>query len=241
LGVVAFCSREKVLRRGMIAWTVGVAVTAMCLAALSSTAGAAPPSASAAAGQTSNAKSDPFVDCAAQIAKDPQYAELAKKLPVKDGQVSAQMLADDSVAMGKELPVLKSLYERHKKCWTDSADFRQLHLPPEVLKMVNDGGAAMFGIGADLYNQKISFGEANQRLQAVGSSLDAEAAEITKQYQAELSALSPAEAAQQGAPQTQRQQQVQSYVKAPPQLAVPLHPINTSCQPSGGTTNCVTQ
>jgi hypothetical protein len=221
-------------------WTVGVALMAMGLAAL--TTRADPPSAGASIGQTSGAKADPFVDCAAQVAKDPQYAELAKKLPLKDGQISPQMLANDSLAMGKELPAVKSLYERHKKCWTNSADFRQLHLPPEVLKMVNDGGAAMFGIGADLYNQKISFGEANQRLQAVGSSLDAGAAQIAKQYKAELAVLAtPAEGTQQGAPQTQRQQQIQSYVKAPPQLAVPLHPINTSCQPSGGTTNCVTQ
>jgi len=181
------------------------------------------------------------VDCAAQIAKDPLYAELAKKLPLKDGQISPQMLANDSVAMGKELPVIKSLYKRHEKCWKDSADFRQLHLPPEVLKMVNDGGSAMFGIGADLYKQKISFGEANKRLQAAGGSLDTGAAEVAKQYEAELAALSSPEPAHQGAPPTERQQQIQSYVQSPPQLAVPLHPINTSCQPSGGTTNCVTR
>jgi hypothetical protein len=158
-----------------------------------------------------------------------------------DGQISPQMLANESVAVGKELPVIKSLYERHEKCWKDSADFRQMHLPPEVLKTVNEGGAAMFGIGADLYKQKISYGEANRRFQAVGGSLDTGVFEIAKQYEKELAALNPADAAQAGPPQAQRQQQIQNYVQAKPQVAVPLHSISADCPSSGDTTKCVTR
>jgi hypothetical protein len=199
-----------------------------------------PPPPSDAARNTSTTPKDPFLDCTEQIAKDPQYAELAKKLPIKDGQISQQMLANDSVAMSKELPAIKSLYDRHKKCWEDSADFRKLHLPPEALKIVNDGGAAMFGIGADLYKKKISYGEANKRLAAAGSSVDAGARDIAKQYEAEVAALNATPAAQ-DAQKGQRDQQVKDFVQAPPQLAVPLHSISANCPPSGGATTCVTR
>jgi hypothetical protein len=226
--------------------TIGVSVMSIVCAVLSLTAFGDPPAAQVSQTASPDARKDPFVDCAAQIAKDPQYAELSRKLPIKDGQISSEMLAEQSVAMVKELPVIKSLYERHRKCWEDSADFRKAHLPPEVLKMINAGGSAAFGIGADLYNQKISFAEANKRLQEMGGNLDDQAAEIAKRYQAELAALNPADAratdANKAKQEAQRQQQIANYTQATPQLAVPLHSIaSPGCQAAVNTTNCPKQ
>jgi hypothetical protein len=201
---------------------------------------------------------DPFVQCSALIVNDPQYAELARKLPLTTG-ISFQMLADESLASEKERPLIASWYERNEACWRDSEGFRQARLPPEVVAMMDEGNATLQDIGVDLYNRKITFGEANKRIQELSIGLSAKGAQIRKQYQAEMAAqqevarerearaqaYADARAAQQDAQRQQRMALILNYMRAnQPKLLPPPSPpptYNTNCYTVGNATNCTTR
>ena len=56
------------------------------------------------------------------------------------------------------------------------------------LPAIAGGNAEIHNIGLDLYNKKITFGEANKRIQEYGNDIRARLIPIIKQYQAEIAA-----------------------------------------------------
>lgn len=213
---------------------------------------------------------DPFVTCIQELANDPQFDGLAKKLSIHDlSNIPFSMLADNTLATPQERKDLLAWFDKRDQCWKDSEPLHQKQWPPDIFHLAQEGGAALHNIGLDLYNRKITFGEANKRLQDFAVDASARLAVMIKRYQDEIAAQKEAAAqqerqtqennarlsaqqraneeaqyAQQQAIKQQRMQMFLNYWQAtrPPPLQVPqMRPTyNTNCTTSGNMTNCTT-
>jgi CO dehydrogenase/acetyl-CoA synthase beta subunit len=141
--------------------------------------------------------------------------------------------------------------------------------PPELFQLGNEGSAGLKAIGVELYNRKITFGEANRQIEQLGNSIKARMIPIIKQYQAELAAQKAeverkreaqaqlasqqqtqyevqirTDAAQEQAARLQRAQLFMNYIQAQQQQlrnqVAPRPTYNTNCTTAGSSTNCTT-
>lgn len=135
-----------------------------------------------------NAAQD-LLTCMRTLARDPQYAEISAKLPLQDmNTISFSMLADQSLPTTKERKEITGWFDERDQCWKTQEATLQSQWPPELFQLSNEGSAGIKSIGVELYNGKITFGEANSRIQQLGNSIKARIIPIVKQYQADIAA-----------------------------------------------------
>lgn len=216
---------------------------------------------------TASQLSDPYLICMRQLAEDPNVGVIAKKLPLADMMhFSFEMLADESTATEEERRELTYWFDARQKCYQDGEAFHQKNFPPEIIQLAREGYDAVTEIGIELYKKKITFGEANKRIEHLRDETINKMIPIFKQYQADVAAEKAA--AQERAERHQayadaqaardeqlRQQQEQlrqqraalflNYMHATqvqvPQLA-PISPTHTTnCQTIGNNTSCITR
>jgi hypothetical protein len=141
------------------------------------------------AGETTPAMGavDPFIGCVRVLSFDIQFEGLSKKLPLDDmTTITFAMLADNSLPTLQERKDLLAWFDRRDRCWKDSEALHQTQWPPDIFQLSQEGNAAIHKIGLDLYNRKISFGEANQEIEDQGNAIKARMLAIVKRYQDEI-------------------------------------------------------
>lgn len=143
------------------------------------------------------APTDPLVACVRDVTTHPQFAEIATKLALYDPNgITFAMLADKSLATPLEQRELREWFEKRDKCWADSLEYHQTHWPPEFVAMASEGSAEMQAIGLDLYERRITFGQANKKIQDDINAMRARLIPIIQRYQAEIAAQKAAEKAE---------------------------------------------
>jgi hypothetical protein len=236
-------------------WVAGILISATLslpgAAAESEATPAAPPT-------------DPYLQCIWDLAADPQFSDIASKLPLRDmSAISFSMLADETRPNPKERKEIGDWFDRRDECIKSGEALHRAQWPPELFQLANEGAAGVKAIGVDLYNKKITFGEANKQIQLLGDSIKAKMIPIVKQYQAEIAAQKAAtelqarqgqeaatrqvaeeqananaQSAQEQALKQQRAQLFLNYMRAvrPPPLQVPqMQPM-----PKSYYSNCTT-
>jgi hypothetical protein len=132
---------------------------------------------------------DPLVQCTRDLARDSLFAELARKLPLEDmTQISFTMLTDATRATPLERRELAEWFHRHDECWTTSESLHREQWPLEVFQLSKESNSGIQAIGIQLYDRKITYGEANKQLQALGNDISAKLIPIVRQYQAQIAA-----------------------------------------------------
>jgi hypothetical protein len=211
-----------------------------------------------------------LVTCVRTLSRDPEYAEISTKLPLQDmNTVSFSMLADQSRPTVQERKEIASWFDARENCWKTSEPTLRALWPPEIVQISNEGSASLKAIGVELYNGKLTYGEANKEIEDLGNSIKARIIPIVKQFQADAAAQQAAEkqqtaqrteaaerqSAQQQAyadaqanqAQALRQQRAQLFLNfmranqpSPVQLPPPPRSYITNCATSVNSTNCVT-
>jgi hypothetical protein len=156
---------------------------------------------------------DPYLACVRRLAFDIQFEDISKKLPLYDmSAISFSMLADSSLPSPQERKEISLWFNKWERCWKDSEPLHQSQWPPDIFQLFQEENAEIHNIGIDLYNRKITFGEANKRVQDYGNNFRARVTATVKQYQAEI-------AAQRAAAEQQAEQQAQRKQEAADRLA----------------------
>ena len=208
---------------------------------------------------------DPYVACVRILAFDAQFEILSKKLPLYEmTAISFAMLADDSLATPQERKDILAWFGRQESCWKDSEELHRSQWPPDIFGLFQEENSEIHNIGLDLYNRKITFGEANKRIQDYGNIFRARVATTVKQYQAEIAAQKAAaekeaqrkqdaaerlasqqqayENAQEQAAAAARQQRKQLIVNFLNQLGqLTPHTTYTNCYGGAGSISCTTR
>ena len=163
---------------------------------------------------------DPYVACVRRLAFDTQFEVLSKKLPLYEmTAISFAMLADDSLATPKERKDILAWFGKQEGCWKDSEELHRSQWPPDIFGLFQEENSEIHNIGLDLYNRKITFGEANKRVQDYGNSFRARVAATVRQYQAEIAAQKAAAEQQAQRKQDAAEQQAQRNQDAAERLA----------------------
>lgn len=153
---------------------------------------------------------DPYIACARLLAVDTQFEDISKKLPLYDmSAISFNMLADSSLPTAQERKEISAWFEKWEGCWKDSEALHQSQWPPDIFQLFQEENAEIHNIGIDLYKRKITFGEANKRVQDYGARFRERVAAVVKQYQAEIAAQHQAEIAAQRTASEQAEQEAQ--------------------------------
>jgi hypothetical protein len=154
------------------------------------------------------APSDPVLKCNAELTARPEFSDIVAKLPLPDmAHIPFSMLANESLPTAQERTEIAAWFDGFQKCWDLGAPTRQATWPPEIFQLSMEGKTGIEDIGADLYNSKITYGEANKRLQALGNSITGRLIPIIKQYQAQLAAEQETARQQAAAADAQARQQ----------------------------------
>jgi hypothetical protein len=221
-------------------------------------------------GQASANAAQDLLTCMRTLARDPQYAEISAKLPLQDmNTITFSMLADQSRPTLKERKEITGWFDERDQCWKTQEAALQSQWPPELFQLSNEGSAGIKSIGVELYNGKITFGEANKQIEQLGNTIKARMIPIIKQYQAEIAAQKAdaeskreaaaqvaareqtqyeaqirSDAAQDQAVRLQRAQVFMNYIQAQQQQlrnqVTPRPTYNTNCFTAGSNTNCTT-
>src|ERR1035438_6009152 len=118
---------------------------------------------------TGGIASDPFLVCMRELAVDPKYSDIAEKLPLADmTTISFKMLADQTIPTPKEREEISDWFDKRDKCLKNGETYHRANYPPELNQLGNEGSAGVKAIGVDLYNRKITFGQANKQIQDLG-------------------------------------------------------------------------
>lgn len=133
--------------------------------------------------------------CNQAIASDPQFADLAKKLPLSDLRgVTLTMLSDDAYPTDQERAELTEWFARHEACETAAEPERRQTYSPKVFALLSEMDDRLTIIGADLYGRHITFGEALKQLIAAKNDIaEKVAAEVTEERTAASAANDAAE------------------------------------------------
>jgi len=168
------------------------------------------------------------------------------------------MLADETRPNPKERKEIGDWFDRREECVKAGEALHQAQWPPELYQLAQEGSSGFKSIGVDLYNGKITFGEANKQIEQFGNSIKERMIPIIKQYQAEIAAQKAAvqqqpaneyaqeqtTAAQAQAARLQRAQMFLNYVQAQQQQLrnqfTPRPSYTTNCFTAGSNTNCTT-
>lgn len=132
---------------------------------------------------------DPYLACVRLLAFDVQFEDISKKLPLYDmSAISFSMLADSSSPTPQERKEISAWFDKWEQCWKDSEALHQAQWLPDIFQLFQEENAEIHNIGIDLYNRKITFGEANKRVQDYGVKFRERVAAVVKQYQSEIAA-----------------------------------------------------
>lgn len=168
-----------------------IAVAAVYLHPVAIAADSNPPVASAA---------QDLLTCVRVLARDPQYAEISTKLPLQDlNTISFGMLADQSRPTPQERKEIANWFDERDQCWKSNEPAIQTQWPPELFQLSNEANAGIKAIGVELYNGKITYGQANKQIEQLGNSIKARIIPIVKQYQADIATQKEAADAQRAA------------------------------------------
>jgi hypothetical protein len=138
---------------------------------------------------------DPYLTCLHDVASDSQFKEIAAKLPLEPAaSITFAMLADESRPTPKERNEIGAYFDKRDECLKASDAMHRAKWPPELYALGNEGSSRSKAIGADLYNRKITFGEANKQIEVLINDAQARIAVIVKHYQAEIAAIKAADA-----------------------------------------------
>jgi hypothetical protein len=207
-----------------------------------------------------------YLACVKALASDSRFAQISSKLPLQDvNSVSFNMLADQSKPTTQEQEAIAEWFDRRESCWKANETAIRTEWPPEIVQVASEGSSGFKAIGVDLYNRKLTYGEANRRIEELGNSIKARVIPIVKQYQAEIAAqkaaadqqaanrqeaaarqasqqeaYAHAQANQEQALRRQRTQLFLNYLQATRPAAMP-HTYTTNCSGSDNSINCTTR
>lgn len=161
---------------------------------------------------------DQFLECVKSFTAEARYTGIVARLPLSDfDHITFNMLADQSKPTPLEREAIAEWFDRRDACWKNTAEYRRSKWPSDFIELADQGDSGVKEIGVDLYNRKITYGDANKRLQDLGNAIKAKVALLVKQYQAQAAALQ-AQAAdtaeRQRAVAEQQQLQQQQYADA---------------------------
>jgi hypothetical protein len=132
---------------------------------------------------------DDYLTCVRTLTRDPKFAAINTKLPLQDvNSISFNMLADETRPTAQEREEIAEWFDEREGCWKQYAAAIQKEWPPELIQLSGEGIAGFKAIGADLYNRKLTYGEANRRIEELGNTIKARMIPIVKQYQADIAA-----------------------------------------------------
>jgi hypothetical protein len=211
-----------------------------------------------------------LVTCVRTLSRDPEFADISAKLPLQDmNTISFSMLADQSRPTAQERKEIASWFDARENCWKASEPTLRALWPPEIVQISNEGSASLKVIGVELYNGRLTYGEANKQIEDLGNSIKGRIIPVVRQYQADAAAQKAAEeqqTAQRAEVAERRSEQQQAYADAqasqaqalrqqraqlflnfmranqPPPVQLPTPPRSyiTNCASSGNSTNCIT-
>jgi hypothetical protein len=135
------------------------------------------------------ARGDPFLKCLLDTSDEAEFSRLARKLPLVDPtHITFSMLANDALPTPAERRRISDWFDKRQQCWKDNEGFHRTQWRPEIFQLATEGNDGMQAIGVDLYNLKISYGQANKRIQQLGNAITERMMAVFKQYQAEAAA-----------------------------------------------------
>ena len=202
---------------------------------------------------------DPVAKCSREMSQRPQFSEIATKLPLMDiRQISFAMIADQSFPTDKQRKAISAWFDEHEACRKAGDEYRRTQYPPDIYSLLQEGETGMRIIGADLYNKKITYGEANKRLQQLADDVLGRLTRIVKQYQAAIAAqkaaaeeqaqqqqaLADARQAQEQALRQQRAMLFLNFMRANQPPPIQFHPmpvsptVTTNCSAFGNQWSC---
>jgi hypothetical protein len=217
------------------------------------------------------AATENFLTCVKALASDSKFADIKAKLPLQDvNSISFNMLADQSKPTTQEREEIAEWFDQREGCWKANEAAIRTEWPPEIVQIASEGSSEFKAIGVDLYNRKLTYGEANRRIEDGSNSIKARIIPIVKQYQAEIAAqkaaaehqaasrqevaarmasqqqaYAQAQANQEQALRQRRAQLFLNYLQAtrPSPLQPPAmpHTYTTNCSGSGNSINCTTR
>jgi hypothetical protein len=172
------------------------------------------------------AEQDPGVACSQAMSDQPQFAGIAKKLPLKDVRdITMPMLANRTHPTAKERVALAEWFKLHDDCAKRAEEFRRSSYSPKLFNLITAGDDRLREIGGDLYAGRITYGEANKRLVQFKNDMQAQTAEILAEQRAAQEAAT-ARAQQEAADAQARQAeaaaaqaQAQAYAQAQAEAA----------------------
>ena len=98
---------------------------------------------------------DPYLQCIGRLAVDPQFSEIAAKLPLRDmNSISFAMLADETRPTPVERKEIGDWFDKSAECVKASEALHRAQWPPELFQLAVEGSAAAKAIGVDLYNAR---------------------------------------------------------------------------------------
>jgi hypothetical protein len=140
----------------------------------------------------------------------------------------------------------------------ESDEYRRTQYPPDIYSLLQEAEIGMRAIGLDLYSKKISYGQANKRIEFLANEVFGRLTQIIKAYQAAIAAQKATAAqqaqqqqaladARQAQDQALRQQRAILFLNfmrmnQPPPLT--FHPmqtnpsVHTNCMAIGNTWSC---
>ena len=135
------------------------------------------------------AQQDPGIECVSKLAQESRFTAIAAKLPLKDAtNIPFEMLADESVPTQAERQAIAAWVTAHQACGKSAEAYREQHYPPQVNALLIQANNRFYVIAAELFNSKLTYAEANRRVQSVVDDLRNKVATLIQQAVAEKAA-----------------------------------------------------
>jgi hypothetical protein len=149
---------------------------------------------------------DPGPACNQGVLQKPEFADIATKLPLADiRKITFPMLADESTATDQERQAISDYFSAHEQCNERVDDWRRSHYAPEFYQALTEADGQLLSIGVDLYNRKISFGEANKQIKQLTADAVAKITAMAQARQAALQAQADADVERENLARAQEQ------------------------------------
>ena len=199
---------------------------------------------------------NPTTSCNQSLATDDRFALISNKLPLTGmNNITFEMLSNEAYPTSDERKGISDYMNSNQKCFTLGTEYRQRNFSPQIDAITTEFQNNMTSIAVDLYNSKITYGEANKRLQKIYDESRGKIAEITQRIKdkrdADAKEQNDEQRRQQQDQEAQnardlaiRRQAILNTIK-PIQLQpyqIPIRPtINTNCSRIGNQLNCTSQ
>jgi hypothetical protein len=118
------------------------------------------------------------------LATEPKFSILADKFPLLGAdKITFEMLANSSFPSKAEQTAIAAYMNVNAECSKQGEAFRQKAYPPKIAAFFTDGRGIFLQIAADLYNQKITYGEANKKFQKKANELKSQMLAVDQEIQ----------------------------------------------------------